>query len=47
MNKVRITDSGKKKQQEIDNISKTKIRETPEEKEQNRKFIEDKYQENS
>ena len=30
MKKLRISDTGKKKQHEIDNLSKKKIRETPE-----------------
>ena len=39
MKKLRISDTGKKKQHEIDNSSKKKIRETPEGKK--------KYQEES
>merc|ERR1712113_851710 len=38
MKKLRISDKGKKKQKEIDNLSKRKIRETPEGKEKQKEI---------
>ena len=38
MKKLRLTDTGKKKQHEIDNLSKQKIRRTPEGKEKQKEI---------